>query len=98
MKASKKKKARHGSSLESFLEEDGILEDATLTAVRKVIAWQLSQEIERKGITKARMAELMQTSRAQLNRVLDPKSGNITLETLHRAAAHLGRKIKLELR
>lgn len=93
-----KAKARHGSSLESFLEEEGLLEDATLAAVKKVIAWQLNQEMVRKGISKTRLAGLMQTSRAQLDRVLDPEAGNVTLETLHRAAVHLGRKLRLELR
>ena len=90
-------KARHGSTLESFLEKEGILEDATLAAVKKVIAWQLAGEMDKKGISKVRMAELMKTSRAQLDRVLDPTSGNVTLETLHRAAALVGRKLKLEL-
>jgi antitoxin HicB len=90
-------KARHGSALESFLDDEGILEDATLAAVKKVIAWQLAGEMDKKGISKVRMAEMMKTSRAQLDRVLDPASGNITLETLHRAAALVGRKLKLEL-
>ena len=90
-------KAQHGSTLESFLEAEGLLEDATLAAVRRVIAWQLAGEMDKKGISKVRMAEMMQTSRAQLDRVLDPNSGNVTLETLHRAAQLLGRKLNLEL-
>lgn len=90
-------RARHGSTLESFLDEEGILEDATLAAVKKVIAWQLAGEMDKKGISKVRMAEMMKTSRAQLDRVLDPTSGNVTLETLHRAAHLVGRRLKLEL-
>ena len=91
------RKSHHGSTLESFLEEEGILEQATIAAVNSVIAWQLAEEMNRKGITKVRMAERMKTSRAQLDRILDPDNGNVTLETLQRAAALLGRKLKLEL-
>ena len=90
-------KAKPGSTLESFLEQEGILEEATIAAVKSVIAWQLAQEMAKKGITKARMAEMMKTSRAQLDRVLDPENGNVTIETLQRAAALLGRKLRLEL-
>ena len=90
-------KARHGSTLENFLEEEGMLEEATLAAVKKVIAWQLTEEMKKKRISKARMAEMMKTSRAQIDRVLDPSAGNITLETLQRAATQVGRKLRLEL-
>jgi hypothetical protein len=65
-------KATHGSTLESFLEAEGIFEEATIAAVKSVIAWQLAQEMAKKGITKARMAAMMKTSRAQLDRILDP--------------------------
>ena len=91
------KKKPHGSTLESFLEEDGILEEATIAAVKPVVAWQLADEMNRSGITKVKLAAQMKTSRAQLDRILDPESGNVTLETLQRAANHLGRKLKLEL-
>ncbi|MEQ1613699.1 MAG: helix-turn-helix domain-containing protein [Hyphomicrobiaceae bacterium] len=87
----------HGSTLESFLDEEGILEDATIAAVKAVVAWQLTDEMARKGITKRKLAEQMKTSRAQLDRILDPVNGNVTLATLQRAAHHLGRKLKLEL-
>lgn len=87
----------HGSTLESFLEEEGILEEATIGAVKALIAWQLSEEMKSKGISKITLAAQMKTSRAQLDRVLDPDNGNVTLQTLQRAATHLGRKIKLEL-
>ena len=86
-----------GSTLESFLEEEGILEEATVSAIKSVIAWQLAEEMRKKKITKKRMAELMQTSRAQLDRVLDAKSGNTTLETLQRAAKAVGRKLRMDL-
>ncbi len=93
----KRPNKHHGSTLESFLDEEGMLEDATISAVKSVIAWQLAEEMKRQGLTKARLAEQMKTSRAQLDRILDPDNGNVTLETLQRAAAMVGRKLKLEL-
>ena len=91
-------KSKHlGSSLESLLEEDGRLEEATVSAIKSVIAWQLAEEMRKKKITKKRMAEMMQTSRAQLDRVLDAESGNTTLETLQRAAKIVGRRLSVEL-
>ena len=86
-----------GSTLDSFLEEEGIREQATPAAIKKVIAWQLAEEMKRKNITKKRLAELMNTSRAQIDRLLDPEKGNVTIETLQRAATLLGRQIRLEL-
>jgi antitoxin HicB len=91
------KKARVGTRLEDFLEEEGILEEATAKAIKEVIAWQLAQEMKAKRMTKKRLAELMKTSRAQVDRILDPEKGNVTIETLQRAAAMLGRKVQLEL-
>ena len=91
-------KSEHlGSSLESLLEEDGRLEEATVSAVKSVIAWQLAEDMRKKKISKTRMAEMMNTSRAQLDRVLDAESGNTTLETLQRAAKIVGRKLSVEL-
>jgi antitoxin HicB len=86
-----------GSSLEDFLEEEGILEAATTKAVKSVVAWQLAQEMKAKRMTKKRLAELMRTSRAQVDRILDPEKGNVTIETLQRAAALLGRRVRLDL-
>jgi antitoxin HicB len=86
-----------GAHLEDLLEEDGILEESTNFAVKSVLAWQLVQEMKKKKLTKQQMAASMKTSRAQLDRVLDPKSGNATLETLQRAAQAVGRKLKVEL-
>ena len=86
-----------GTRLEDWLAEEGILEEATVAAVKSVIAWQLGEEMRKKKITKKRMAEMMQTSRAQLDRVLDPASGNTTLETLLRAAKIVGRELRVEL-
>lgn len=86
-----------GSTLDESLNEEGIYEDATTTAIKKVIAWQLAEEMKKKNITKKRLAELMHTSRAQIDRILDPDKGNVTIETLQRAASLLGRQLRLEL-
>lgn len=86
-----------GSPFESWLVEEGILEEATGYAIKSVLAWQLTQEMKKKKITKQKMALAMKTSRAQLDRVLNPKSGNVTLETLQRAAKIVGRELRVEL-
>lgn len=86
-----------GSSFESWLDEEGLREAVTAAAAKSVIAEQIAVEMKRQNITKARMAELMQTSRAQVDRLLDPKSGSATLETLIRAARAVGRELRVEL-
>lgn len=86
-----------GSTFESFLDEHGIREEVTAAAIKEVIALQIAQEMKEKGITKVRMAEMMNTSRAQLDRLLDPSNGSTTLETLMRAAKVVGRQLRLEL-
>jgi antitoxin HicB len=91
------KKKHVGSSVEDFLKEDGILETSTAKAIKGVIAWQLAEEMKTKRVTKKRLADLMRTSRAQVDRILDPDKGNVTIETLQRAAALLGRRLRLEL-
>jgi len=93
----KAKGPHHGSTLDSFLDEEGVLEKFHATAAKEVIAWQIEQAMKERKISKNRMAALMQTSRAQLDRLLDPEQGNVTLETLHRAARVLGRELKIEL-
>jgi DNA-binding phage protein len=91
-----KKNPHWGSSLDTFLTDEGIREAAKAAAVTRVVAWQLTQEMERQGMTKATLAEKMHTSRAQVDRILKAK-GNITIETLQRAAALVGRELRLEL-
>ena len=83
-------------TLDAFLAEEGIRDAAKAEAVTRVVAWQLSREMERQGITKAKLAELMHTSRAQVDRILKAK-GNVTIESLQRAAALVGRELRLEL-
>lgn len=86
-----------GSTFESWLDEHGMRGDVTAAAIKAVIAHQLSEEMKAHRVTKTAMAERMQTSRAQLDRLLDPENAGVTLETLQRAARVLGRQIKLEL-
>ncbi|WP_428484402.1 helix-turn-helix domain-containing protein [Rhodopila sp.] len=85
-----------GTTLNAFLDAEGIREAARAEAVTRVVAWQLAQEMERQGMTKATLAEKMHTSRAQVDRILKAK-GNITIETLQRAATLVGRELRLEL-
>ena len=87
----------HLSTLDGFLDEEGIREEVTLRAVKSVIALQLQQAMADQKITRAAMAAQMDTSRAQLNRVLDPNAFNVTLDTLSRAARVLGHSLKVEL-
>jgi antitoxin HicB len=86
-----------GSSFESWLEDAGIREEVTAAAIKAVIARQLASEMRKKKITKQRMAELMKTSRAQIDRLLDPDNGSATIETLQRAAKIVGRELRLQL-
>jgi antitoxin HicB len=92
-----KKNPHIGSSLESWLEENDIREEVTAAAIKAVIAHQLASEMKKKKITKQRMAELMKTSRAQIDRLLDPDNGSATIESLQRAAKIVGRELRLQL-
>lgn len=85
-----------GSSLDDFLKEEGIFEQTQTQAVKEVIAWQLTQAMEQQSLSKTRMAAMLQTSRSQLDRLLDPHS-DLTLSTLERAAALVGRKLSITL-
>ena len=91
------KKRNLGSDFDDYLKEEGMLEEATAVAVKRVIAWQIEQEMAAQKITKTAMAKKMRTSRASLNRLLDENDTSLTLTTLAGAAAALGRRIKLEL-
>jgi antitoxin HicB len=86
-----------GSSIESWLEEEGILESSTNFAVKSVLAWQIAQEMKKKRFSKLKMAETIKTSRAQLDRLLDPESGNVTLATMQKAANAVGKSLRVEL-
>jgi len=86
-----------GQSLDDFLEEQGDLAEFQAKAIKEVIAWQLTEAMRERKLSKKRLAELMHTSRTQVNRVLDPTDGNVTIETLQRAAAVVGRRVQLAL-
>jgi antitoxin HicB len=93
----KKRNPHIGSSFESWLEEAGLKDEVTTAAIKAVVAHQLAEEMKKKKITKKRMAELMSTSRAQLDRLLDPDNGAATIESLQRAASVVGRRLRVEL-
>ncbi len=84
-------------SFNDFLEEEGILEECTETAIKRVLAWQIEQEMKKNNLSKSAMARKMSTSRSSLDRLLDPKNESVTLYTLKKAAHVVGRKIRLEL-
>ncbi len=96
---SKKRKPRKnhmGSSIDDFLKEEGIFEEAQAQAVKEVVAWQLDAAMRKRKISKNKMAKLLKTSRTQVDRLLSPKS-DITLSSLQRAAAMVGRRVMIEL-
>jgi len=90
-------KKHMGSSIDDFLKEEGILEEAQVQAIKEVVAWQLAEAMKKKKISKARMAMLLKTSRTQVDRLLDPRN-DITLSSLQRAAAMVGRRVEIESR
>jgi hypothetical protein len=91
------RRGKVGSSFDALMRETGDYEAVTATALKRVLAWQIGQEMKAQGVTKTALAERMQTSRSQLDRLLDPNNDEVTLSTLARAAEALGREIKLEL-
>ncbi len=86
-----------GSNFDDFLQEEGILVETEASAVKKVISSQLQQIMRKKHISKIEMAQKMKTSRAALDRLLEPDNVSITLLTLERAALALGKKLKIRL-
>jgi predicted XRE-type DNA-binding protein len=91
------KKNKHiGSSIDDLMKEEGWFEEAQEQAIKEVIAWQLTQAMEKKHISKTTMATRLKTSRTQVNRILSATS-DVTLSSLQRAAALVGRRLKIEL-
>jgi len=86
-----------GSDFDEFLEDEGLLAETEATAVKRVIAYQIRQEMEARHISKSMLAEMMRTSRSSLDRLLDPDNGSVTLLTLESAALALGKKLKVQL-
>ena len=84
-------------TFDDFLESQGILEECEDIAIKRVLAWQLLEEMKLQGITKTAMAARMKTDRRQLDRLLDSNNSSVTLKTLRRAATAVGRKLRMEL-
>uniref|UniRef100_E6QW26 Uncharacterized protein n=1 Tax=mine drainage metagenome TaxID=410659 RepID=E6QW26_9ZZZZ len=85
-----------GSSLDDFLKEEGIYEETQAMAIKEVVVWQLTEAMKKQSLTKTRLATMLKTSRSQVDRLLDP-TRDVTLSTLQRAAALVGRKVQIEL-
>ncbi len=85
------------TTLDSFLKEEGKLEEFEAVAIKEVLAWQIAEAMKAQNLSRKRLAERMGTSRSQIGRLLDPKDGNVTLATLQRAARIVGRTLRLEL-
>ena len=88
---------RIGSDFDDFMKEEGLYDDAQAIAVKRVIAFQLERDMQKAQLTKAAMARRMGTTRAQLDRVLNPENPSTTLQTLVKAACALGKRVKITL-
>jgi len=86
-----------GSSFEDFLKDEGIHEEVTTHAIKRVLTWQIAEAMKSKGISKSEMAKRMNTSRSQLERFLDPDNSKVLLETVQRAAAAVGKRVAITL-
>jgi hypothetical protein len=84
-------------TFDGFLAEQGMLEEAQEVAIKRVLAWQISEAMKARGLTKTAMAAAMRTDRRQLDRLLDPENSSVTLSTLRRAATAVGRTLRIEL-
>jgi len=92
-KKRRKKTDHSGSSFDSFLEKEGIREEVEAVAIKRVLAWQLEQAMQKQQKTKQAMARQLRTSRSQLDRLLDPRNVSVTLDTITRAAHALGKRV-----
>ena len=86
-----------GSSFDGFLEEEGILEETTAAAVKRIIAFQLAEKMSECHLSKSEMARRMETSRSALDRLLDPDNVSVTLQTLQSAVQVLGGRLSVEI-
>lgn len=93
----RRKNPHEGSSLDSFLEAHGLLEDARAHALKSVLAWQMANAMRAQKLSKRKMAQRLRTSRTQIDRLLDPGNDGVTLGTLGRAARLLGKRVRLDL-
>lgn len=86
-----------GSNFDDFLKEEGLFDEATAIAVKRVIAWQIDKAMKVKGVNKSTLAKRMQTSRTVVDRILDATDTGLTLDTMTRAATALGFQVKVDL-
>ncbi len=86
-----------GSDFDDFLRDEGVLDEAEAVATKRVIAYQLAQEMERANISQSELARRMKTSRSSVERLLDPANPSVTLVTLERAASAIGKRLKVQL-
>nr|WP_176704664.1 helix-turn-helix transcriptional regulator [Candidatus Magnetococcus massalia]CRH08270.1 conserved protein of unknown function [Candidatus Magnetococcus massalia]CRH08337.1 conserved protein of unknown function [Candidatus Magnetococcus massalia] len=86
-----------GSDFDDFLEEEGLLAEAEAVAIKRVIAFQVGQMMEKQHISKSELARRMNTSRSAVDRLLDPENRSITLQTMEGAALAMGARLKVEL-
>ena len=91
------KQAHFGSDLDGFLQEDGLLAECEAGALKRVVTWQIEQEMKRRRISRAKLASRMKTTPAALDRLFAPEHSSVTLQLLEQAALALGRKLKVEL-
>src|SRR5579863_285919 len=92
-KKTDRKTDRSGTTFDSFLDQEGIREDAEAVAIKRVLAWQLQRAMQEQQKTKQAMARQLRTSRSQLDRLLDPRNVSVTLDTITRAARALGKRV-----
>src|SRR5271156_4222778 len=97
VKKNRKKMDHSGSTFDSFLEEEGIRQEVEAVAIKRVLAWQLEQAMQKQQKTKQAMAKQLHTSRSQLDRLLDPKNVSVTLDTITRAARALGKRVVIRV-
>ena len=97
MSRTNKKNSRRGSSLDSFLKEEGLYAKVVAQGEKEILAAKLQAEMKKAGMTVSALAKKMNTSRAAINRILDPANPSITLDTLERAAFALGKRWRFEL-
>lgn len=90
-------KNRIGGDFDDYLRDEGILEDAEAASTKRVIAFQIAQEMERTHVSQSELARRMKTSRSAVERLLDPANPSVTLSTLERAAGAMGKRLKIQL-
>jgi antitoxin HicB len=93
-----KRNPHRGSHFEDYLDEEGALETVTLAATKRVLAWRIAQLMKKQSVTKSVLARRMGTSRAALDRLLDAGNMSVTLQTMSRAAAALGKTLTISLK